>query len=214
VRNQTAEFQQNVYQTHYILNYSRSWALREEPPIVQPLKKFPACYGTRRFNTVFTKPSTGPYLEPYQSNPLHPISLRSILILPAHLRLGLPSGLSSSGFLTNNAFHFSPFVLHAPPIHPSWLDHSNYYTWRRVQYMKLLIMQFSPTSCHFITLWFKYSRHITLVSETLRALGLLCVVFWELKDNATWASHWSVTLLSMPYSLARIMAHKRNNRQI
>jgi hypothetical protein len=29
--------------------------------------------------------------------------------------------------------------------HPHWLDHSNY-TWRRVQVMKLIIMQFSPTS--------------------------------------------------------------------
>jgi hypothetical protein len=30
------------------------------------------------------------------------------------------------------------------PSHPPWLDHSNY-TWRRVQVMKLLIMQFSPS---------------------------------------------------------------------
>jgi hypothetical protein len=30
-------------------------ALLEEPPIVQPLKNFPAFYGTRRFNTVFTR---------------------------------------------------------------------------------------------------------------------------------------------------------------
>jgi hypothetical protein len=38
-----------------------------------------------------------------------------------------------------------PFVLHASPSHPHWLDHSNY-TWRRVQVMKLLIMQFTqPT---------------------------------------------------------------------
>jgi hypothetical protein len=36
------------------------------------------------------------------------------------------------------------------PSHPPCLDHSNY-TWRRVQVMKLLIMQFSPTSCHFIS---------------------------------------------------------------
>jgi hypothetical protein len=35
------------------------------------------------------------------------------------------------------------------PSHPSWLDYSNY-SWRRVQVMKLLIMQFSPISCLFI----------------------------------------------------------------
>jgi hypothetical protein len=34
-----------------------------------------------------------------QSIPSHPVSLRSILILFIHLRLGLPSGLFSSGFL-------------------------------------------------------------------------------------------------------------------
>jgi hypothetical protein len=33
-----------------------------------------------------------------QSIPSHPISLRSILILSTHLRLGLPSGLFPSGF--------------------------------------------------------------------------------------------------------------------
>jgi hypothetical protein len=37
------------------------------------------------------------------------------------------------------------------PSHPSWLDYSNY-TWRRVEVMKLPIMQFSWTSCHFISL--------------------------------------------------------------
>jgi hypothetical protein len=42
------------------------------------------------------------------------------------------------------------------PSDPSWLDRSNY-TWRRVQVMKLFIMQLSPTSCHLISLWSKYS---------------------------------------------------------
>jgi hypothetical protein len=40
------------------------------------------------------------------------------------------------------------------PSHPPWLEHSN---WRRVQVMKLFIMQFSPTFCHFISLRSKYS---------------------------------------------------------
>jgi hypothetical protein len=39
----------------YLLTYSRSWALLEKSPIVQPLKNFLAFYGTRRFNTVFTR---------------------------------------------------------------------------------------------------------------------------------------------------------------
>jgi hypothetical protein len=38
-----------------ILTYLRSWALLEEPPIVQPLKNFPAFYETRKFNAVFTR---------------------------------------------------------------------------------------------------------------------------------------------------------------
>jgi hypothetical protein len=50
-----------------------------------------------------------------QSIPSHPISLGSILILSTHLRLGLPSGLFTSGFPNNIlcAVLFSPFVLHA-----------------------------------------------------------------------------------------------------
>jgi hypothetical protein len=78
-----------------ILTYSRSWALLEEPPIVQPLKKFPAFYGTRRFNTEFTRVLhwSLSWAISSQSTPSHPISLRSILILSNHLRLGLPSGL-------------------------------------------------------------------------------------------------------------------------
>jgi hypothetical protein len=46
---------------------------------VQPLKNFPAYYGTRRFNTVFTWALH--WSLSIQSTPSHPISLRSILIL-------------------------------------------------------------------------------------------------------------------------------------
>jgi hypothetical protein len=38
-----------------LLTYLRSWALLEKPPIEQPLKNFPAFYGTWRFITVFTR---------------------------------------------------------------------------------------------------------------------------------------------------------------
>jgi hypothetical protein len=42
--------------------------------------------------------STGPYCEPDQASPYHPMPslLRSILLSPTHLRLGLPSGQSKS----------------------------------------------------------------------------------------------------------------------
>jgi hypothetical protein len=52
------------------------------------------------------EPSTGQYPEPDESNPSHLISLRSILILSTHLRLGLPSGLFPSGFPTNILYAF------------------------------------------------------------------------------------------------------------
>jgi hypothetical protein len=43
-------------------------------------------------------------------------------------------------------------------------DHSNY-TWRRVLVMKLLNMQFSPTSCHFFSLWSKYSPQRPVIKQ-------------------------------------------------
>jgi hypothetical protein len=95
-----------------IVTYLRTWALLEEAPIVQPLKNFPAFYGTRRFNTVFTTALhwSLSWAISMQSTPSHPISLRSIVILSTHLRLGLPSGFFPPGFPTNipYAFLFSP----------------------------------------------------------------------------------------------------------
>jgi hypothetical protein len=64
----------------YIITYLRSWALLEKLPIAQPLKNFPAFYGTRRFITVFTRALhwSLSWANSIQSTPSHPISLRSI----------------------------------------------------------------------------------------------------------------------------------------
>ena len=69
---------------------------------LQLVKKFAAFHGTRRFITALTSlrhPSLS-WASPIQSKYPHPTSWRSILILSTHPRLGLPSGLFPSGFLT------------------------------------------------------------------------------------------------------------------
>jgi hypothetical protein len=132
------------------------WGLLVKPPVAQPLKDFPIIYETWRFITVFTRDShwSLSWARWIQSVPPYPISLRSILILSSHLRLGLPSGLFSSDFLTKILYHACdmPFPSHTPWL---WRDHSNY-IWRRVQIMKFLIMQFSPVSYYFTPLRPKY----------------------------------------------------------
>jgi hypothetical protein len=55
--------------------------------------------------------------------------------------------------------------------HPSWLDYFNY-TWRRIQVMKL-----SPTSCHFIRLWSKYSPQQPFIKHPQSVFLWLCTVY-------------------------------------
>jgi hypothetical protein len=70
----------------YLLTYLRSWALLEGSSIVQPLKKFPAFYGTRRFNAVFTRALhwSLSWAISIQSTPSHPISHVSKLKSPTN----------------------------------------------------------------------------------------------------------------------------------
>jgi len=76
------------------------------------VKKFPACYGTRRFINACTSARHLPlsWASSIQSMPSHATSLRSFLVSSSHLRLGLPSGLFLSGFYTK--------TLYTPPLSP------------------------------------------------------------------------------------------------
>jgi hypothetical protein len=58
-----------------VLTYLRSWALLEELTIVQSLRNPPAFYGTRRFNTVFTRALhwSLSWAISIQSTPSHPV---------------------------------------------------------------------------------------------------------------------------------------------
>jgi len=73
---------------------------------LQLVKKFPAFHGTRRFITALksVRHLSLSWVNPTQSIYPHPITWRSVLILPTHLRLGLPSGLFPSGLPTKNLY--------------------------------------------------------------------------------------------------------------
>jgi hypothetical protein len=137
------------------ITYLRSWALFEKPQTVQaPLV---------------------PILS--QINPIHinPFYLSKINFTIVHPPRSSSSQWSLSFWLAHQypiCIPLFPHSSHMPrPSYPSWLDHSKY-TWRRVQVMKILNMQFPPTSCHFI----HFGPNIllnTLFSNTLSVCSLM-----------------------------------------
>jgi prolipoprotein diacylglyceryltransferase len=75
-----------------------SLALLERSLVVWTLDSFPAFYGTRRFNTEFTRALhlSLSWARQILSTSPHPTSTRSILMVFTHLRFVLPSGLFPS----------------------------------------------------------------------------------------------------------------------
>ena len=93
----------------YNLLYSLTpWCrvLLEKLTGLQLVKKFPAFHGTRSFITALTsvRHLSLSWASPIQSIYPHPTSWRTILILPTHLRLGLPGDLFPSGFPTKTLY--------------------------------------------------------------------------------------------------------------
>jgi hypothetical protein len=113
----------------YLLTYSRSWAFLEEPPIVQPLKKFPVSHGTRRFNTMFIR---GLHWSLSWAISIHsiPSYLSKIHFNIVHPRTSSSSQWSLSFWVSHLYPICIPLLHHScympRPYHPSWLDYSNY----------------------------------------------------------------------------------------
>ena len=110
--------------TYFLLTYSLTpWStvLLEKPPVLQPVKKFPAFYGTRRFITAFTSArhlSLSWASSIYSVTP-HSTSWRSILILSFYLRQGLPKWSLSLRFRHQNPVYASPLPHTRYIPHPS-----------------------------------------------------------------------------------------------
>ena len=89
----------------------------------------------------------------------HTTSLRPVLILTSHLRLGLPSGHFPSGFPTKVPYTYTSTIPHTcyipRPSHYSRIDHTNNIGWGE-KIIKLLCMYFFPFPCHFVPLRLKY----------------------------------------------------------
>jgi hypothetical protein len=124
-------------------------ALLENLIVAQLVKKFPALYRNPRFITIFT----GDFH--WSQNPAHTLARHffktylNIILPPTH---GSSKG-SIPGFRPELLWksHLSHACCVRHPHHPFWFDNPNQILWT-VQIMKLLIAQFSPSSCHFLLL--------------------------------------------------------------
>jgi len=96
--------------------------LLEKLTALQPVKKFPAFRVTRRFVTALTsvRHLSLSWASPIQSIYPHSTSWRSILILSAHLRLGLPRLQPTTRILLQPNQTETPTHIEPRTIRPMW----------------------------------------------------------------------------------------------
>jgi hypothetical protein len=131
------------------------------------VNKLPFCYGTQSFIIVFKTARHWPlpWAKCIYFTPSHLISQRSVLIISSHLRLVLPSGSRLQAFRPKClCIHIT--IMHATCSAHLTIDYPNNMWWS-VQFTKLLIMQSSPASCHFLLLRSKFSPHYPVLRLSL-----------------------------------------------
>ena len=146
----------DVLEVYLLTPWSR--VLLEKPTGFQPVNKFPAIYGTRRFIPRLQVPATRPYPEPDQSSPWPPTY---ILILTYHLCLGLPSGLFPSGFPTKTLY--TPLLsldeLYAPLISFFSIWQQEYHLACSTESLRLAILTKN------LEVFFSFSRFMVMYSQ-------------------------------------------------
>jgi len=159
---------------------------------LQLVKKFPAFHRTRRFITALTsiRQLSLSWVSPIQSVYPHSTSWRSIPILSTHLRLGLPSGLLTSGF-PSKTLHTPPsprpYAPHAQPINFLPILSPAQYCVRSTMHVApryiiiIIIIRYgcllSQAFCSWYFSWTSGDPHCSGFKLHTAVLSVLCVMF-------------------------------------